>query len=413
MKRKPVVANSLSATARPTLSWGPVFYFYCAYFCILLLGGIIGIYTAAYGAALFLTLLYGRYGFFLLRTRLDLLRFSILLSLLIPIIPMVSFDLRTLLATLQELIKYQALHLVILLGATLPLSPLSKDPRKRVLYLTILFFLICGCLWQILKDSEVTRFRGFLPNPNGFALTAMMLLLLTDTEAFRVFTQKAGLLLCLSFILLSQTSGALLGFFVGLVHLNIVSGVTKRLRSLVLLGTAIALLVTLICFLPQGLVRPVDATLEKFSVVKENLNRVISGEKIDYYNIIEKSGQDMTSGLWRLSQWQQILSLLFNSTAGYLLFGYGIGTTDVIFNLKAHNDYLRLLFETGFVGFFFNLMVWIILYHRMSVKYRWAALMFAVFCFTENNYDHFPAMSLLAFYMLSAKDSINRGSMVL
>jgi hypothetical protein len=38
----------------------------------------------------------------------------------------------------------------------------------------------------------------------------------------------------------------------------------------------------------------------------------------------------------------------------------------------------------------------------MDIKYRWVVLMIAVFSFTENNYDHFPAMSLLAFYMIGS-----------
>jgi hypothetical protein len=37
----------------------------------------------------------------------------------------------------------------------------------------------------------------------------------------------------------------------------------------------------------------------------------------------------------------------------------------------------------------------------MDKKYRWIVITIAVFCFTENNYDHFPAMSLMALFMIS------------
>lgn len=76
---------------------------------------------------------------------------------------------------------------------------------------------------------------------------------------------------------------------------------------------------------------------------------------------------------------------------------------DSVFGLKAHNDYLRFLFQTGLFGLLFNLLLWRMLYRRMEVKYRWVVVMIAVFCLSENNYDSFPAMSMLAFYMMGAR----------
>jgi O-antigen ligase len=72
--------------------------------------------------------------------------------------------------------------------------------------------------------------------------------------------------------------------------------------------------------------------------------------------------------------------------------------------MKSHNDYLRLLLETGIIGFALFLFIWGAVYLKMGVQYRWAVVMVAIYCITENNYDHFPAMSLLIFYMLSAKE---------
>lgn len=393
--------SGTNTQVKTDFKWRAILYSYSAYFGIMLLGGLLGIHTTVYGAALFLTLLYGRYGFYLFRTRLDLLSYSIFLCLIIPLIPLVSFDWKTLQSTSQELIKYQALHLLILLGAALPLTPLSRAPQKRVLYLTIFTFLVCGCLWQFLKEGGSGRMQGFMPNPNGFALTSMMLLMLTDTRSRRLLYKNSSQLTAVIFLFLSRTSGALLGYLAGFLHRTLLSKRSNRLLNSVLLATSILLLSGLLAAIPRGLLKPVDATLDKISVAKEHFGGLLTGEKINYYQIIENKGQDVTSGLWRLSQWQKIIILFIESPVDKFLFGHGVGTTDILFNLKAHNDYLRLLFETGIIGLALNMMVWILIYRRMEPKYRWGAIMFAVFCFTENNYDHFPAMSLLAFFMLS------------
>jgi O-antigen ligase len=193
-----------------------------------------------------------------------------------------------------------------------------------------------------------------------------------------------------------------LGYLAGFLYLNIFVKKKNRLISIVLLIVSLSLIVALFAAMPKGTVQPVDATLGKLEIANKNMDRVLSGKKIIFYDIIERQGADNTSGLWRLYQWHRILTLFVQSSADKILFGNGVGTTDLVFKLKAHNDYLRILFETGLIGLILNLSVWFILYRRMAIQYRWLVIMIAVFCFTENNYDHFPAMSLLVFYMIGA-----------
>ena len=382
--------------------WNLIIYLYTMYIGVLLVGGFIGIYTGAYGAALFLLFLYGRYWQYLLRTKPEILTFCIILCLFIPLIPIISYDQKTLTTTLQDLIKYLALHMVILLGISLPLTPLSRAKKTSILYFTILAFLIIGCLWTIAQGHRSPRMQGFLPNPNGFALTAMMLLLLTNHETPRSFIRWTSHIVVITLIFLSRTSGALLGYLAGFLYLNIFVKKKNRLISIVLLIVSLSLIVALFAAMPKGTVQPVDATLGKLEIANKNMDRVLSGKKIIFYDIIERQGADNTSGLWRLYQWHRILTLFVQSSADKILFGNGVGTTDLVFKLKAHNDYLRILFETGLIGLILNLSVWFILYRRMAIQYRWLVIMIAVFCFTENNYDHFPAMSLLVFYMIGA-----------
>ena len=400
LKQEPLRHPQSSATA--DFKWDSILYSYIIYIGVLLIGGFIGIQTSIYGAALFLILLYSRYWSYFLRTKLDFLTYCIFLCLLIPFIPLASFDQKTLAASLQELIKYLALHLVILLGISMPLTPLGRAKKAWILYFTILSFLIIGCLWNIALGHHGPRIQGFLPNPNGFALTAMMLLFLTNNESPRFFAKRASHIVVITLILLSRTSGALLGYLAGFLHLKLFAKKNKRLIGIAFLIVATSLVVALFAAMPKGTVKPLETILDKIAIAEKNLDRVLSGKKIDFYAIIERKGEDVTSGLWRILQWHRILSLFVHSSLDKILFGYGIGTTDIVFMLKAHNDYLRVLLETGVIGLILNLTVWIVLYRRMALKYRWVVIMIAVFCITENNLDHFPAMSLLALYMIGA-----------
>lgn len=382
--------------------WDSILYYYTIYICIVLVGGLIEVHTTIYGAALFLILLYSRYWRYLMRTKLNFLTYCIFLCLLIPFIPLMSYDEKTLISSLQELIKYFALHTVILLGSSLPLTPLGRAKKTWILYFTILSFLVIGCFWSITHGYKDPRMKGFLPNPNTFALTAMMLLFLNNSESSGSFTKRASHIIVITLLFLSRTSGAFIGYLAGFLHLNLFAKKRNLITTIFILFVSISLTIALFSAIPKDEFKAVDTTKDKIEVIEKNYNRILSGKEINFYSIIERQGVDNTSGLWRLYQWHRILNLFFHSSFGKIMFGYGIGTTDIIFKLKAHNDYIRVLFETGIVGLILNLIIWIVLYRRMAMQYRWIVIMIALFCFTENNYDHFPAMSLLALYMISA-----------
>ncbi|NPU84516.1 MAG: O-antigen ligase family protein [Syntrophaceae bacterium] len=303
---------------------------------------------------------------------------------------------------MQELTKYLALHIVILFGISLPLTPLSRTKKAWILYTAILLFLVIGCFWSIAHGYKDPRMKGFLPNPNTFALTAMMLLLLTNGESSRSSAIRASHLVAITLLFLARTSGALIGYVAGFIHLNLFAKKGNLIKRSVILAVSISLIIILFTAMPNDRFEAIDMTRGKIAVIEKNYSRVLSGKEINFYSIVERQGVDNTSGLWRLYQWHRILTLFFSSSLDKIMFGYGIGTTDILFKQKAHNDYIRILFETGLIGLILNLIVWGVLYRRMAIKYRWIVIAIAVFCFTENNYDHFPAMSLLALYMISA-----------
>ncbi len=155
--------------------------------------------------------------------------------------------------------------------------------------------------------------------------------------------------------------------------------------------------------IPANTFRPIDTAIAKIKVVRDNMDRVFSSKQIDYGEISERQGQNVTSGLWRLYFWHRIWGRFWDSSVDRILFGYDVGTVPPTFGNRPHNDYWRLLYETGLFGFILFMIIWVVIYRKMDTKYRWAVIMIAVYCISENNYDHFPAMSLLALYMLGAK----------
>jgi O-antigen ligase len=192
--------------------------------------------------------------------------------------------------------------------------------------------------------------KGFLPNPNTFAFTAMMLLFLTNSEPSRSWTRGASYFVVITLLFLSRTSGALIGYLAGFVHLNLFAKKGNILKGIIILAFSISLITVLFIVMPNDRFEAIDTTKEKIAVIEKNYGLVLSGKEINFYSIVERQGVDNTSGLWRLHQWHRILTLFFRSSFDKIMFGYGIGTTDLLFKQKAHNDYIRILFETGIIG---------------------------------------------------------------
>jgi len=386
--------------------WSPVIYFYCFYYIVLLFGGIVGLNLNFFVAGLFLVFLSIRYFRYLTNLKFDFLVFCLAFSLIIPLIPLLTNDKFDFTNTYQELIKYYALSLVILFGIILPFPPLNQARRSWLLIATILLFLLVGWFWPGGQGIQMGRVKGFSANPNGFALSAMSILFLVDFKKIHVSVQWICYFVVIPMIYVSRTSGALMGLIIGVCYRFLFGkNFFPTIRRFIVLAAIASTLPFLFFLVPAGTLPPVDRAISQLTIANENIKTILAGKKVDYVSIIEKRGSAESSSLaWRLSHWHKVVKTYLNSSMEIQLFGCGVGMSDVDFGIKPHNDYLRIFYETGVVGFVVILLTWIILYRRMDVKYRWVPVMVAVYCFSENNYDHFPAMSLLIFYMVSAKN---------
>lgn len=391
--------------------WGYIISLYCVYIAILWIGELVHAHWASsLGAALFLAGLYGKYWRFLFNLKPGLMLFCVVLCIVLPLIPVISFDEKMMGNAYQELIKYFALNFLILLGMSLPLTPLTRAKRAWVLYGMILAFLLSGWIVAPVRVAAAPvayavdeRVKGFLVNGNSFALMAMVLLFLVDEKRSGRLIWTMNQVLVLFLVYLSHTSGALLAYLVGMIY-RFLFGSSRFpvLARWATVSAGLVLAVTIFVSIPPHTFKAVDATTAKIKLAYNNIDLVLTAKPIDFYEFIQKNGEDVTSGLWRLYHWNLIIQKFSDFPVENILFGYGIGTMESVFYLKAHNDYLRFLFQTGLVGLLLNLIVWGTLYRRMDVSYRWVVIMIAFFCISENNYDNFPAMSMLALYMVGA-----------
>lgn len=381
--------------------WSPIFYFYCIYFAIISIGHIINYYTHNIGAAIFLILLYLKYWRNLFNIRLNFIFFIVLFAILTPIIPIVTYNKKIFLLAQQEIIKYYALHFIILVALSLPLTPINNSKKVWVLYLTILLFLIVGWFWEIAKGVQRSRVQGFLANPNNFALTAIILLLLIPQIKIPYIKVITNFFVAIM-IFLSKTGGAFISYVIGLVY-NFLFLQKRKLLSIFIIFITALVLVIGIKIIGVKKIEILYSTIKKIEIVSENINNIVKGKSIDYYSIIEKEKKDYTSLLWRTDHWYKILVTFINSPLENIIFGSGIGMSDIKFKSKPHNDYIRMIYETGIIGFILNFLIWLIIFIKMDSTYRWIVIIVAIFCFTDNNYDHFPAISLLIFYMLGAQ----------
>ncbi|MGD1076413.1 MAG: hypothetical protein ABR903_10120, partial [Thermodesulfovibrionales bacterium] len=285
--------------------WEPVIYFYCLYIGIMWIGDIFdATWTSSLGAALFLVCLYAKYWRFLFNLKPNLMLFGVILCIALPLIPLASFDEKMLSMAYQELIKYYALNFVILIGMSLPLTPLTRARRAWLLYLLILVFLLSGWLLAPVRTSvpdlytTETRVKGLLANGNTFALTAMILLLLVNEDRSGKLIKGATQAVVLFLIYISHTSGALLAYLVGILYRFIYGdGRLPMIARWAAVVTGMVLAVTIFVSIPPNTFKRLDSTTEKIQVTWDNVNRVLSGRAIDYYGIIERKGQDVTSGV--------------------------------------------------------------------------------------------------------------------
>ena len=295
----------------------------------------------------------------------------------------------------EALFKHVSLCLVIAASRLLQLPAAFKSKRRWVLAAQVLTILLISL--TIFKGTSWdggTRHSGLFVNPNNLALIPFLLLFLLNPLKDKWFLRVATHGIVVAVLAFTGTSGAVLAYGIGLaVHL---CGMVSRRSRSVVYGLAALGGLAVIAFLAMDGERflPETRLTNQISVIRVQLQNVIEGVDIAYYEQERVLGSGSASGIWRLAHWRQTIALYLDGAPAQRIFGFGIGSTTQIMGILPHNEYLRMLFEQGIVGFLLFIFVWYRVIMTAPREVRYIGLIVAIYSFSENNLDNFPFMAL-------------------
>ena len=150
---------------------------------------------------------------------------------------------------------------------------------------------------------------------------------------------------------------------------------------------------------------PQTRLVNQISMMRSDLDDVLSGVEIAYYQKEKVMGSGSGSAIWRVMQWRKTLVNYFDGNPAQQLFGIGIGVSPRILGVLPHNEYLRILFEQGLAGFALFIFAWVRIIKTAPAEIRYIGLIAALYSFSENNLDNFPFMALLILCLSARGDS--------
>jgi hypothetical protein len=142
---------------------------------------------------------------------------------------------------------------------------------------------------------------------------------------------------------------------------------------------------------------------KQIEVIGGQLMNVLEGGDIAYYEQERVLGPGTASGIWRVVHWRETITTYFDGTVVQRLFGFGFGSSPRILGKLPHNEYLRVLFEQGILGFLLFVFAWRRIILTAPSPVRYVGVIVAIYSFSENNLDNFPFMALFILF-LSARE---------
>lgn len=235
------------------------------------------------------------------------------------------------------------------------ISFMKTDKIDAFFKILTVFIISSAILYPLLKYHG--RFTSFFPHPNHLAYACNLLIayFLVVGEINKKY-DRGYIFSLFVMIILSASSGGLIAATITLLLFFFKKNLVKFLL--------VALIIITIGWLLKD--------IESISLIFEKFNSVKLGE-IESRSDKLAFGND-TSLVWRITYWYAIIDNLLKFPITNQLFGLGVGTMsfpDYYFNwmiTDPHNDYVRKIAETGFIGAVIYFAIWVkILIHT---KYR-------------------------------------------
>jgi hypothetical protein len=276
-----------------------------------------------------------------------------------------------------------------------------ENGEARLLFWSLAILPLLVLAWQIiigdvgfgaqpaLSESEDGAAFGIFANRNNAALYAVSLLALYNVLSGRPVKNVLFILvLCAAF----GTLGVLVA---AVAALTVAVGGRGAVKALILAGFAVVLAYFLM---------PEAPGLKRLTPVLQSLLLLYDGSidlrTVGFGQLVEMLGTTDLSFLFRLKHWLNLWDLYAGASGYEWLFGVGIGSSVPLssIGLVPHNDYMRLLFECGILGFAgFVAMIATIVY---QCGRRWESVPLFIISFyfiSENLVNNYLAMAIFYF----------------
>lgn len=267
-------------------------------------------------------------------------------------------------ATLTEVVRIAGIILVYLLAATLITTPESQTRLRTVLLWSLTVPVLLGVYQAVTKTGLQfgdigNRIYGTFAHPNSLAFyLVVMMTVALGWMLLRPKGKRAPLitlqLLLGALLIMTYTRSAWIGLAIVLTIVGFM-----RFRKALLIGGAVAVLIVALYPMANRLL---------FNVANIDLNQTALVRRI-----LDKT--DDSSFAFRTELWRDMAPKALERPA----LGHGLGTFTILRErqiitffqgTEAHNDYLRLAVETGFVGFAAFLLLLVALFRRLLRSYQ-------------------------------------------
>jgi hypothetical protein len=291
--------------------------------------------------------------------------------------------------------KHASLYLAIAASRVLNLTIACRSRMRWLLFSHVLcILLISFTIYRGTSWDGGVRHSGLFPNPNNLALIPFLLLFFIDPKRDRLSVRLAIHAVVIAVLAFTGTSGAMLAYGVGLIF-SFRHSIPANWRKGIYLATPLLALGFVVFIASNGLaLLPETRMTNQISVMSGQLQHVLSGEEISYYQEERVLGPGSASGIWRISHWMHTLTIYSDGTFWQHIVGLGLGSSPQMMGKLPHNEYLRMLFEQGLLGLGLFLFCWRRVIATAPEHIRYIGLIVAIYSFSENNLDNFPFMAL-------------------
>jgi hypothetical protein len=296
----------------------------------------------------------------------------------------------------EALFKHVSLCLVMAASRILQLPAACKSRVRWLLILQILaILLISFTIYRGTSWDGGTRHSGLFVNPNNLALIPFLLLFFVDPLRDALLLRLGAHAVVVAVLAFSGTNGAVVAYAIGLaVHLRTLIAKPWRTFVYTLIPICGVVAVTFVAMNGAQLL-PETRLTKQVSVIGVQLQNVLQGGEVAYYEQERVLGPGTASGIWRIAHWRRTFTTYLDGTVEQHILGFGLGSSPRLMGKLPHNEYLRILFEQGILGFFLFIFAWYRMIKTAPAHVRYVGLVVAIYSFSENNLDNFPFMALL------------------